>query len=158
MCDCRLDLDLLTTYTHDTELQVITALSLISTLNKSQQHPLSLFQPAVSSPAVPWQQWRFFSFTSLGSIVTASLAELRPGRSSCREDNSTAWTAQTTNRSFSYVNSSTGMCSRHPATRYITPFIENPLPQQRTSFRDRYPATGLHARIIIIICGSCFNS
>jgi hypothetical protein len=27
----------------------------ISTIHKSSQHPLSLFQPAVSSPAVPWQ-------------------------------------------------------------------------------------------------------
>jgi hypothetical protein len=34
--------------TRDSELQVITALSLISTLHKSPQHPLSLFQPALS--------------------------------------------------------------------------------------------------------------
>jgi hypothetical protein len=38
-------MDLSTTYTHDSEL--ITALSLISTLYKSPQHPLSLFQPAL---------------------------------------------------------------------------------------------------------------
>jgi hypothetical protein len=37
-------MDLLTTYTHDSELQVITAPSLISTLYKSPQHPPSLFQ------------------------------------------------------------------------------------------------------------------
>jgi hypothetical protein len=47
-------MDLLTTYTHDSE--VITELPLISTIDKSPQHPLSLFQPAVSSPAVPWQR------------------------------------------------------------------------------------------------------
>jgi hypothetical protein len=41
------ELDLLNTCTHHSELQVITALSLISTLYKSQQHPLSLFQPTV---------------------------------------------------------------------------------------------------------------
>jgi hypothetical protein len=29
---------------------------LISTIQKSPQHPLSLFQPAVSSPAVPLQR------------------------------------------------------------------------------------------------------
>jgi hypothetical protein len=40
-------MDLLTTYTHHSELQVITALSVISTLYKLLQHPLSLFQPAV---------------------------------------------------------------------------------------------------------------
>jgi hypothetical protein len=28
----------------------------ISTIHKSLQHPLRLFQPAVSSPAIPWQQ------------------------------------------------------------------------------------------------------
>jgi hypothetical protein len=48
--------DLLTTYTQHSELQVITALLLISTLYKSEQHLLSLFQPAVSSSAVPWKQ------------------------------------------------------------------------------------------------------
>jgi hypothetical protein len=40
---CVGDLDFLTTGTHHSELQVITALSLISTLYKSPQHPLSLF-------------------------------------------------------------------------------------------------------------------
>jgi hypothetical protein len=38
------ELDLLITCTHHSELQVITALSLISTFYKSQQHLLSLFQ------------------------------------------------------------------------------------------------------------------
>jgi hypothetical protein len=46
-CHCSWGMDwwveLLTTYTHHSELQVITALSLISTLYKSPQHPLSLF-------------------------------------------------------------------------------------------------------------------
>jgi hypothetical protein len=46
---------LLTTYAHASELQAITAPLLISILYKSPQHPLSLYQPAVSSPAVPWQ-------------------------------------------------------------------------------------------------------
>jgi hypothetical protein len=36
-------MDLLTTYTHHSELRIITALSLTSTLYKSTQHPLSLF-------------------------------------------------------------------------------------------------------------------
>jgi hypothetical protein len=40
-------MDLMTTYTHDSELQIITALSLISIVHKSQQHPLSLIQPSV---------------------------------------------------------------------------------------------------------------
>jgi hypothetical protein len=42
-------------YTQDSELQVITAPPLI-TVRKLQQHPLSLFQPLISSPAVPWQR------------------------------------------------------------------------------------------------------
>jgi hypothetical protein len=47
---------LLTTYIHDSELQAITAPSLIPTIHKSPQHPLNLFQPAVYSPTVPWQR------------------------------------------------------------------------------------------------------
>jgi hypothetical protein len=50
-------LDLLTTYTHNLELQAITAPPLIPTIHKSSQHPLSLFQPAVFSPAIPWQKF-----------------------------------------------------------------------------------------------------
>jgi hypothetical protein len=61
MCNYRqcLDwwMDLLTTYTHDWKVQIITALPLISTIHRSPQHPLSLFQSAVSSPAVPWQRF-----------------------------------------------------------------------------------------------------
>jgi hypothetical protein len=45
-----------TTYTHDSELQAITAPSLISTILKSPRHPLSLFEPAMSLPAVPWRR------------------------------------------------------------------------------------------------------
>jgi hypothetical protein len=45
--------DLLITYTHDLNLQAITGPSLISKIHKSPQHPLSIFQPAMSSPAVP---------------------------------------------------------------------------------------------------------
>jgi hypothetical protein len=36
-------MDILTIYSHDSELQALTTLSLISTLYKSPQHPLSLF-------------------------------------------------------------------------------------------------------------------
>jgi hypothetical protein len=46
-------LDLFTIYTHDPELQAVTARPLISTIHKSPQHPLIIFQLAVSSPAVP---------------------------------------------------------------------------------------------------------
>jgi hypothetical protein len=49
-------MDLLTSYTHVWELQAIIELSLIYTLYKSPKHSLSLFQPAVPSPAVPWQR------------------------------------------------------------------------------------------------------
>jgi hypothetical protein len=40
-------MDLLTTYTHDWELQAITAPPLSSTIHKSPQHPISLFQSDV---------------------------------------------------------------------------------------------------------------
>jgi hypothetical protein len=43
-------------YTQYPELQAITAQPLNSTIRKSPRHPLSFFQPAMSSPAVPWQR------------------------------------------------------------------------------------------------------
>jgi hypothetical protein len=66
------------TLPHDFELQAISAPPLIYTIHKSQRQPLSLFQLAVSSPAVPWQrlqQWRLFTFTHSGSSFTASRTE-----------------------------------------------------------------------------------
>jgi hypothetical protein len=41
---------------HDWELQAVTASPLVSTFHKSTQQPLTCFQPAVSSKAVPWQR------------------------------------------------------------------------------------------------------
>jgi hypothetical protein len=41
-------MDFLTTYTHDLELQAITAPLIVCTIHKSPQHPLSISQPAVS--------------------------------------------------------------------------------------------------------------
>jgi hypothetical protein len=82
-------LDLLTTYTHDSELQAITAPPLISTFYKSQQHPLSLFQPAVSSQTVPChrlltveilQLHALKSSLSGGSLPTASFPHRLPYR------------------------------------------------------------------------------
>jgi hypothetical protein len=63
-------MDLLTTYTHDSELQAITESPLISTIHKLPQNPLRLFQPAVSSPAVPWQR-----------LLTVAILQLYTSRS-----------------------------------------------------------------------------
>jgi hypothetical protein len=65
-------MDLLTTYKHHPELQGITAPSLISKLYISPQQLLSLFQPAVSSPAVSWQR-----------LLTVEILQLHVLRSSC---------------------------------------------------------------------------
>jgi hypothetical protein len=48
---------------------------------------------------------------------------------------------------------SAGTCLRRGflQTGCLTAFIKNPLPQQQASFRDRYPATGLHATIFKIL-------
>jgi hypothetical protein len=63
-------MDLLTAYTstHDSEVQVITAPSLISTIHKSTQHSLSLFQPAVSSQDVPCQRLRTVEILQLHAL------------------------------------------------------------------------------------------
>jgi hypothetical protein len=65
-------MDLLTIHAHDWEVQVITAPPLISAIHKSPQHPLSLFQPAVTSPVVPWQRF-----------LTVEILKLHAFRSSC---------------------------------------------------------------------------
>jgi hypothetical protein len=48
-----------------------------------------------------------------------------------------------------FVSVGAGTClpSRYPETGCIMPFIKNPPPPQRGSFRDCYPATGLQAII-----------
>jgi hypothetical protein len=75
-CDYRRGYGLvtgLTTYIHHSELQVITALLLISTLHKSPQHPLNIFQLCVfigRSPAT--------AFNSRGSSASQPPVELNP--------------------------------------------------------------------------------
>jgi hypothetical protein len=64
-------LDLLTTYTHHSELQEITAPPLIATIHKSRQHSLSLFQPFVSSTVSPGQR-----------LLTVEILQLHALRSS----------------------------------------------------------------------------
>jgi hypothetical protein len=65
-------MDLLMTYTHHSKLQVITAPSPISTFYKSPAHAKS----SQASLDASWQQWRSFSFTHSGPLVTAARAEL----------------------------------------------------------------------------------
>jgi hypothetical protein len=60
------------TCTHHTELQVITAPSLMSTIYSSLKHPLSLFQPDMPSPAVSWQR-----------LLTVEILQLAALWSSC---------------------------------------------------------------------------
>jgi hypothetical protein len=66
-------MDLLPTYTHPSELQVITTVSLVFTNYKTRKHRLSLLQPAISSSAVPWQR-----------LLTVEILHLHALRSSCR--------------------------------------------------------------------------
>jgi hypothetical protein len=61
---------LLITYTHDSELQAITTPLLISTIHRSPQHPLSLFQPATAPDSVD------FSASRAQILSSVSLAEL----------------------------------------------------------------------------------
>jgi hypothetical protein len=63
-------MDLLTTYKHQSELHVTTALSLISTLYKSTQHPLSLF------PSCCVFISRFLATTSNSGDSSASRAQV----------------------------------------------------------------------------------
>jgi hypothetical protein len=95
-------MDSLTTCTHNSELQVITVPSLISTIHKSPQHPLSLFQPSVLSPAISQQQLRTVGIFQLHAFIFClqqppmqNSAELTASPSYL-QDNSSAWTTQKT--------------------------------------------------------------
>jgi hypothetical protein len=46
-----------------------------------------------------------------------------------------------------FVAAGTCLQNCYLETGCITPFIKNPLPQQRASFRDLYSAAGVHATI-----------
>jgi hypothetical protein len=59
--------DFLNTYKHNSVLQAIITLLLISTIHISQ-HPLCLFQPAVSSPAVSWQRFLTMKILQLHAL------------------------------------------------------------------------------------------
>jgi hypothetical protein len=54
-----------------TRLETTSNYSATANIHKLPQHPLSLFQPAVSSPAVPWQR-----------LLTVEILQLRALRSS----------------------------------------------------------------------------
>jgi hypothetical protein len=82
-------LDLLTTYANVSELQAFAVPPLISTIHKSPEHPLSLFQPAMSSPAFPWQWLQTVEIIQLHvqkptlngcSVPTASFPHRHPYR------------------------------------------------------------------------------
>jgi hypothetical protein len=70
------ELDLLTTYTHHSHLQVITALSLISTL--TNHYTLSLFPACLqqSFPSNGFLQWWFFSFPCSCRYCPANIPQL----------------------------------------------------------------------------------
>jgi hypothetical protein len=61
--------DSLITLPLDTEPQAITAPSLISTIHKSTQHPLNLFQPPVPSPTVSWQRFLTVDILQLRALT-----------------------------------------------------------------------------------------
>jgi hypothetical protein len=71
-------MDLLTTYTNDSELRTITAPPLISTtLHTSLLQALSLFQPGVSSLDVSWERFLTIAIPLLpcSSLVQNWLSE-----------------------------------------------------------------------------------
>jgi hypothetical protein len=152
-------LDLLTTYTRNSEVQVITATSLISTLYKSPQHTLNILQPVfirrslvtVSNSGNPTALALKFSLNG-GSLPTDSFLHRLPYRTDLVAPIVFLITPRHGPRRKHAVHSlmltfPAAISPRHPATGSVTPFIKNPLPQQRSLFHDRHPATGLHATL-----------
>jgi hypothetical protein len=88
--------DLLTTLTHNSELQAITAPPLISTIHKSAQHPLSLFQTAMSSLAIPWQRLLIVEILKIHAPKYSLQTPIQNwlGQLNCLPYNSSAWTMQ----------------------------------------------------------------
>jgi hypothetical protein len=140
-------LDLLNTYTHNSLLQVIIMLQLISTIYKSPKHTLSLFQPAVIScfPAMTLtveilqpqclqlstnsQLTLNYCHSHLSSLTTDSVApfvSLITSRHGLHRKH----------RILSYSIVSVGTCLRHPAAPVYPRLLRNCW---------HYPATGLHA-------------
>jgi hypothetical protein len=159
-------MDLLTTYTHDSELQVIREQSLISTLYKSLH---AKFSPACSVFTSRFPVTDLNSGDSTASELTSLLSGEHPIAELWRHLFSasleelkwliapTVLVATSRHGPYRKHSSSTvgcvsvvaGTCltSCCPETGCITPFIKNPVPQQRATFRGRYPATGLNATI-----------
>jgi hypothetical protein len=74
--DCGMGL--LTTYTHNSELQAITSPPLISSHHSTRWAFSSLLCLHQPFPGNGFQQWRFFSFTRSGPLFTYSHAESCP--------------------------------------------------------------------------------
>jgi hypothetical protein len=70
---------LLPTYTNNSEIQ-LTVVPLTPTIHKSSEHPLSLAQPTVLSPAFPWQ--RLLTFGDSSALCPQVLPLQPPLRSS----------------------------------------------------------------------------
>jgi hypothetical protein len=86
---------------HTTQLQVITAPPLISRIHESPQHSLSLFQPAVSSSAVPCQR-----------LLTVEILQLHALKSSLHR----LRTELTWSSNFPAYNSSAQTTQKHPVS------------------------------------------
>jgi hypothetical protein len=120
-------------YTHDSELQVLTVLSLISTVHKSPQYSLSLsvaycvFSRFLATAS---NSGDFFIFTCWGTFYSLPYRTLNW---------QLTWSPQLSPRHgphrkrcyFRMLTASAGMCSRHAETGCVTPSIMNPLPLQR---------------------------
>jgi hypothetical protein len=99
----------------DSEVRVITASSLISTIHKSPQHPLNLFQPPVSKPVVPWQ--RFLTL----EILQLHVLRFYPHSLLCRT--LVHWTHLTGSTNFLQDNSSVGPHRKHPHFHCCSPTV-----------------------------------
>jgi hypothetical protein len=157
-------MDLLTTYTHDSQLQATTAPPLISTIHKSPQHQLSLFPPScvfISRSLVMASKSRNSTTSRAQSL--SSQPPVQNSTELSTQLTSIELTAPTvlviTSRhepyrkhrssTVAFVSVTAGTClpSFCPEMGCVKPFIKKPLTQQWALIRDRYPAIGLHATV-----------
>lgn len=141
-------LNVLTTYIHVLELQVITGPPLIYMLYKPTQRPLNHF-PTCCVFLCRTMATALRVEILQHHVIQSSLDKLQYRTDLVDPVSFLLGTDRIDNTIHSrLLTVSAGTCSYHTATGCVNVFIKNPLAHERASFHYRYLATCLHATIL----------